>query len=367
MRTLSYALAALLAAPLVAQDTIVLVDGDRIDGVRVTDDGLQEVVYEEGRGRRAREDSVDAADVVRIELGDTTEGYRDALGRRDEGDLAVAATWLEDEADAEGNDDVLRAKARVEAGELWRMIGAWGQATAAYDELLRDFPRSRHVPRARLGKARVLMGRGDASAEAAFEAFVEAAESGGWGRRWVDRGRLFAAAAKVVSAASATEGAAADAIERASAELETLRDETASESVRAGCELWLGRIDLTRNPHDALPHFETVLETRFEIDREFTAGAFNGRGRCSFAFAQAASDPEDKEAFFIEALMDFLRVVVRYRDIGSEQAHALFWSGQSFLNTTSLTNAAARGRGLLKECAERFPGSLWGQRAAAGG
>ena len=69
------------------------------------------------------------------------------------------------------------------------------------------------------------------------------------------------------------------------------------------------------------------------------------------------------------SVLDFLRVHVHYSGINIEQAEALYFGGQSFLNIASLDSEAKdadlRGRVLLKRCADNYAGSEWGRKAAA--
>jgi len=370
-RVLLSALAvALFAAPLSA-DTIKLLNGTQIEGVRILEETYAEVSYRKPRVNAPQ--TAKTSDVESIAYSSTSGDYREAQVKLAEGALVDAASYYYAAAQDEENSAHLRAKAMIEAADLLELTRNLDDALPVYDELLKLWPNTRHLARALVGRGKVLLYKGDvAEAEAAFAKLLSEAQAKSLGERWEMEGEYYAL---YVSEAKGDSKTAVTGYE----ELRS-RSRATWPGIANKCALRIGRVHLASgDAKQAMPLFETIIDGRLETESDIVANAYNGRGRCHFAVAQTYLDSADKHAAagtsdkatvaredavdsFREARLDFLRVVVAYTPVLDQQPEALYWAAQCFLNVDDADAQRQAGR-LLRKCALEYPSTKWGKLA----
>ena len=349
----------LLAAPLSAQDDILMHDGRDITNVRIQHESVDKVEYKKGsRGTS----TVETADVREIRYGRTSPEFVKAVELRDKGSMLQAAEYF---AAAESDPDLpdhIRATALVEAADALVVDNSLADALGVYKRFLSDYPSSRHLPRALLGqgKAMIFSGR-SADAVGVLDTLKQETSSKGLDERWgleADYFKLFA-----------QEAQGKDVIDGYT-QLRT-RTQGDYQGIANKCALRMGRVHHASRRHDAAEGlFNEIITSRLDTDADIVAAAFTGRGRIAFDRGLAAVNSGDNDEaleHFRDAQLDFLRVYVNYRGVRREQPEAMYWAGEAFLNVGSLSNdkdANTWGLIMLKRCRESFPKSEWGQKAA---
>ena len=359
------ALLAALSAPARA-DTIVKTDGSRIDGVQITAETYEKVSYRKSGVSSAQ--SIDASSVREIVYSRTSRDYRAAIEARDEGKLVESVNLFLTAADDEGYGEFQQAMCMVEAAEAMLNLASYTDAQDTFQQLLADFPKTRHLARALLGQGRAALAARDLpAAAAAFERLKTEAAEKKLGERWPLEAEYYGLITQEIKAGGKLDDRKRDEMIRA---YESLRGKTAGTqtAISNQCALRIGRLKLEGDDVAAARRmFQEVIDGRLESGRDVVAGAYNGRGRCGFREAQQAradgESPGDIEALYQEALFDFLRVVVHYTDVQAEQPEALYWAGQCFRNLPSTSQWEVRAKQLEARLKTDFPESSWGKRS----
>ncbi len=377
-RLLSVTLAvALLAGPAASADTIVLRDGTSIEGVKVTSESWEKVEYKQPKVSAPQ--SKPAAEVRDVIYASTSPDFREGQKSAAAGDAVTAAAYYDAAATDDKLPEFVRATARRLSADLWLAVGNLGDAGLAYDDLLKTFPNSRHRPAAMAGKGQALLQSADfGGAQQAFEALETEAKAKGFGERWEIEADYYGLVAVVAGKLKGPDGKAVDAV--AGFEAIQKRAEGKDAELVARCRVQIARVKLGEGQDDAaLPLFAAIIDERLDLPAEVVAGAYNGRGRVLFNRAtakldvakatgakgdKAKAEAQRDEALdlFRDARLDFLRVFTQYSAVQGQQAEALFWAAQCFMNVGD-TDAATRARVLLKLCETNYPNSTWGQRA----
>jgi tetratricopeptide (TPR) repeat protein len=370
-RTLLSALAvALLATPLAA-DTIKLQNGSAIEGVKVLKESYAEISYRKPHVNAPQ--SVASSDVARVEYSSTSAEYREALTKLDEGSPLEAAENFYAAAENEDSPPYLRASAMIQAADLLLEIRQIVDALPLYEEALANWPDTRHLAAALLGRGKCLLFLGKtADAEAAFAKLLSESKEKSLGERWEMEGAYYALLVSESKAPS----------KKVLEQSEVLRKRAGVgwPGIANKCALRIGRVQLdSGDARQAMSLFEEIIDGRLDTDKDIVAAAFNGRGHCHFEIAQAyvasadkyaASGESDKAGVaredaldsYRKARLDFLRVVVSYSHVLDQQAEALYWSAQCFLNVDDEDAQRQAGR-LLRKCELEYPDSKWGKLA----
>jgi tetratricopeptide (TPR) repeat protein len=373
LRALLLVLAVTVLAGGLRADTIQLLDGTAIDGVKVTTESWEKVEYRKPKVQAPQ--SVNAADVKSITYGQTSKDYTAAQELLADGDVVNASRYLDAVASDEALPDTLRATARIEQADLLLSIGQLDLASAAYDQLLASYPNTRHLARALLGKGRTLFFRKqNDEARAALEKLKSEVAEKNLGEQWAMQADfnlllVLEASKKIEEAAKGYEALRAAAGDR-------------YPEIRSQADLGLARTNLAAQKLDAaLPLFEEIIDKRTEAPKDVVAAAFNGRGRVNFEVALAAISRAEKAAAkgdkakaeseretateaFASARLDFLRVVTSYPEVIAQQPEALYWAAQCFINIGG-PDSDTRARTLLARCAQNYPETDSGKKAAA--
>lgn len=350
------------AGGLAHADDIVLVDGSTVEGVRVESESIEEVKYRRSGGRGGVQ-TVASSEVRTITYSSTTPDFREGMKKLLEGETLEGAGLLAGAASDDRLDPHERATALVTAAEALIGFGgdAVGDARGLYNELLTEFPKTRHLPRALLGRSRAeLTLRQYDAAIAGFEKLKSDAAAKGYGKQWEMQSTFFALLAR-----QAKGGGNTTAIRDGYAALKEEAEAAGDESIAMKCALQLGRLNLQADDFNrALPAFNDIIAARLDVERDVAAGAYLGRGRVLFALAEKTRQTGDAEGAaddFKAALLDFLRVHTHYADVQESQAEAIYWARLCFENLGGPQNAreAAILRARLKS---RYPGSPWTAR-----
>jgi len=372
------ALAALLAAAARA-DTITMRDGTRLEAVQITVESLSKIEYK--KPKVTAPETVKTSTVQSVEYGKTPTDYQVGVASRDEGDLATAALHFEAASEEKDSPPFVRAMALAEAGEAQLQEGAADAAAKTFSQVIEKFADTRQYPRALLGRGRaaLLAGRTE-DAKKAFTQLKTEAGTKDLGEHWGLLAELWLLRATELAGTP-------DKLKEALAGYEALRGRAgdANKDVAALCALRMGRTELALGELDkALPLLEQALAGREKLPREEMASAFNARGRCLAAKAQAASDEANQvtakggnaeaaraaaDAAWHDALLDFLRVFVSYADVPSQQPEALYWAAQCYQaapDQDGKGTGASRAAALLKRCRELYPDSSWAKKASQG-
>lgn len=356
----------LLTAPLVADD--IFLKGDRsILDVRITAEDYTEVSYKTKRGINQTEPSVN---VLRCSYNKTSRDFNDGMKGVNTPSYQEAIRKLQWAADDEELDEFKRATALATAAGALLDNGYYADAQANYAELLAEYRKTRHRPRALLGNAKALLNLGRfAEADELLRTLQTESGQKGFAPEWPQEAEfllLFSAEAQ---------GASGDEVLSGYKDLRLLT-QGEYDGIANKCALRIGRLMFSQNNPDLRGSerlFEEIIEKRFGTDRDIVAGAYNGRGRVRFMSGQAAltnSDPERAREELDAALLDFLRVVVSFEQISNEQPEALYWAAKSFQSLAPLGGGGAEpelnGRRLLNTLrqSEKYRKSHWAQEAA---
>lgn len=356
------ALVLVLLAPSLAADTIRLVNGKDVNG-KITDETFAQIEYR--RAGVSSKQTINSSDVVSVLYSSTTAEWREAMTLLNDGEMAKAALSFLKVADDEDAPGFMRAAALAMAGEAGVTDGSYDAALEVFDELLQKYPKSRHLARALMGKGECLFyARRLPEADQVLNQLKADVVSKSLGERWaLEAEFLLLWSAEAQGKAGVVEG------------YQALRNQAraAYPGIANKAALRMGRVQLDKNNvREAEALFDEIVASRMETDPAIVAGAYNGLGRCAFGRAQVllgSGRPADALLQFQDSLLDFLRVHVSYPGVRREQAEALYFAGQAFLNVGALdpaaTDADQRGQVLLKRCRDLYAGSDWAKLAAS--
>jgi len=351
---------ALLAFPALA-DTLVLDNGREIN-CRIRSETYAKIEYQ--RAGVSATQSVDTSDVVSVAYGSTSPEYREAVKLEASGKMGEAASFYLSASEDKDVADHQRATALMSCCSALLANNNFSDASNLLGQLLKTYPNTRHLAPALLGRGKALLQtRQFQDADVVFQQLRDAVESKGLGDRWGFESSFYL----LWSAEAQKKDGVVDGYN----ELRT-RTRGKYPGIANKCALRLGRVHLDNSRVvEAEAMFEEIIRSRLETDAEIVAGAYNGRGRCSFGRALGtlpSGDVARASEYFEDALLDFLRVHVSYPGIRAEQPEALYYGGQSFINLADLDveikNARANGQLLLQRCRDGFAGTTWADKAA---
>lgn len=350
-------LAALGAVPTFA-DTIKKTNGELIEDVTIVDESLTEVTYRKGRNDR----SVPADEVLEVTFTRMPTLVDEALTFLADGDLLGAedsfAFYLEEHLGGreERVHDWAPAFAAWKVCELRLAMGDYEGAPTAADQLIENFPESRYVPMAYLGKANAQAWSGNGgAAQRTLESFQGLVDDQGLSERWGLEAKL----ARVLTNASLDASARRDELTALQGLAGTTYPSVRNRARVAEGEAWLADADGERNVErrvelagNAKTIFDTILDD-FKADEDTLAGAFLGRGECLFIEAQAAGNDAD---MLRSALHQYMRVVVVYQAQTRRQPRALIQAARCFALIGGEENASRAAR-LFYRVERDWPGS----------
>ena len=356
---LAVPLLAALASPAAGSDVIYKVDGERLAGVVLVEEGLDQVVFQ----KDGKEANLAADDVLRVEVAAANFPRKlvDAVSALKDEDALTAYEEFDAYVDEEIRDGRERKKWAVphvawQTVELAGRLGWPSSAVENADRLIRAFPDSRYAPYAFLAKADAELEQGDAAAAektlAALETFIgEHALS----NRWKLTHEWMSIAADPRSTPDAKRRALRDVVRRASD-----YPLVATRALVAEGETYITEADAKTDPK-AAQELRKKAQDLFEqalgelADSGALAAAYAGIGES--LFYEGAS--KDDQKLLERAADSFLRVIVLYPGESRYVPKSYFFAMRSF----DLMGDRRRSRDMYAELVNLFPDSRWAAEA----
>ncbi len=354
--------AAAVSAPSLA-DTIYLTDGSTLDDVTIVDETLIHIVY------RAKGKSTEST-IEPDKLLDVTYSKKPRLV--DEADVFAAEDqlgialetyeeWLDGVLAGENTRDRQKwapAYAMRRIMDIEMTFGRLDEVIAAADKLIKERPDSRHVTHAYLTKAEAQRRHAKKSAMApkTIAAFKDLIDEKGLSDRW----RLEADLALVLSDPGLVGVKKRDRLIEIGA--------TAGRRfpiVRNRARVAEGETYLEGNNKDfaaAREVFQQITDDP-KADDVTLAGAYTGLGDCLFQEGvDALKSGEDASATLDEAVLDYLRVVVIYKEQTRYAQKAMFRAGRVFDVLEGDSNKAWATK-MYRTLIATYPDSHWAAEA----
>jgi hypothetical protein len=347
-------------------DTIVLLSGERIEGVDVENDGLKEVSFKRGRDTESRPSD----QVLSIKFSEKPEKLQEAEAALEQNDVEEALYQLDlyIEGHLSGSPERRHKWAPAQAAwqivELHRVDGRSGEVVGA-DRLISQFPESRWVPYAYLTKARAQAQSGNTEAAlATYRALSEFAQGQSLSNRWALESRL-----GQLRTSDVVDDQRIDQIERLKREAQAefpLVAKRAQLAVGEGLMFMADRAEGSKRADlivRATEQFEPLAEGSGS-DSAILAGALTGLGEVEFLKASNSGDAEGLD----RARMNFLRVVVLHGEEVDYVPKAMFYAGlccKQLGELNSDENELSRARKLGLRLRREFKDSIWADQAAS--
>ena len=347
-----------LSGPALA-DTIYLTDGKTLENVTVAQESLIQVTYRE-RGKSTNKE-VTSDHVLRIEFSKKPRLVDEADAAIDDGNLGVALDSFELFIDGivSGENTKVREKwaaayAIKRVLDVNMTLGDLKGAVRAAEMLIRERPDSRYIPYAHLTKIEALRWLGEEDrAKKTIASFKGLIDEKGLSNRW----RLEADLAAVLVDSGLTASKRRD-------RLLEIGGEAGSEYpiVRNRARVAEGETYLEGDSKDfaaARKVFQRIADDP-KADAATLAGAYTGLGDCLFqeGVDQLRADQDGRDTLK-EALLNYLRVVVVYKDQTRYVQKALLYAGRAFDIDTSKVAARKMYRSLISD----YPTSPWAEEA----
>lgn len=336
----SLAVWALGFATAACADEIHCLDGRVMDNCTVVDETYEAVRYRIGTITQPQ--TIPTAEVDYVVHTSPPDRYRSAKQALDAGDYQTAATRFETAARVE-QEPWVRQYSLFYLGEARRLAGLYDQAQQAFRQLETDFARSIFLPQARNSVGLILLAqRNYTGAQQAFDTLRTEAQQRQYGERWILEARL--GRADVLMA----QGQAGPAQQEYAA--------------------------LARDARRSAPGVARQAQIR-SFQAQVTAGQFQDAARAieEFVGDETLAPEVAAPAYSIlgdayrqmnqhrDALKAYLRVVLLYGQVISEQPKALFYAAQEY-RATDLPDRDRHAQQLMNELQGRFPTSEFAQR-----
>jgi len=350
---------ALLAAPAAASDVILKVDGERVTGVVLVDERLDQVVYE----KDGKEANLSADEVLKVEVAAANFPKKlvDAVSALNDDDPLTALEEFEAYVAEEISDGRERKKwapghAAWQTVVLAERLGEPGTVVTNANRLIQAFPDSRYVPYAFQAKADAELDQDDAAAATKtlgeLQAFIDA-------RSLSDRWKLTHEWMSIVADPRSTP----DAKRRALRDVGRRAGEhplVATRALVAEGETYIVEADAKSDPK-AAQELRKKAQELFEqalskpADSEALAAAYAGIGEALF-YEGAASDDEK---VLMKAADNFLRVIVLYPSESRYVPKSFFFGMRSY----DLMGDRRRSREMKSNLLGLYPDSRWAVEA----
>jgi tetratricopeptide (TPR) repeat protein len=361
MRTFALITGLVLAATPSFADTIHTSDGKSISEVTIVSEGLDKVIYKDGRS----DQSIDTQSVISIVFTEKPRAMMQADGFLLDNDLDSAAIILNDYVDAVISGAERERRKWAPANAAWRVVelrqalGDLPGVVAASTRLIENYGDTRYLPGAYLAKADAYYWNSDGKkAQATLKDFEAAITSRMMAERWRMECDLALILTNDELSATARRKSLDEVGDRAGARFATVKNR----SLVAQGESFLQEVVVTpakaaKNVPAALAVFQEVLKDP-KADDATLAGAYVGMGDCLF---QSAAKSLDKDELKKSALA-YLRVAAVYPEQSRYVAKALFYGGRS-LDLMGDDENKERAQVLYAEVYFSFPGSNWANEA----
>jgi len=299
--------ALLLALPLAAQeDTVFLVNGTKLDGVKVTSFDVRELKYTKGGNQ-----SVPTDQVVKVELGKFKDVFR--LGLKDPDLMLTKAR----EQIAEKNPLLAQLGLLSAASQFFDSDKA-AEAVGVLEELQKALPEAGVIPDIYRMKFEYYMGQGQKGAQSATavaKKYQSEATGGAWPAGLATEAEFFQAMAE-----QAAGGTPKDFQQKLRAVISKGQGNNPMVANRANVQL-AHSLRENKDPEGARKIYDDLAK-KDGVDSSSRAGALLGLGHLALDEGTAAN----KESFR-KALLLFLRVRLETRDAwASLQAEAMYYA-----------------------------------------
>jgi len=343
----SISLVLLLALPVAAQeDTVFLINGTKIEGVRVLSFDIRELKYSKG-GNPA---SLATDQVAKVDLAKFTDVYR--RGIKDPGVMLTIA-----KEQVEQKNPLLAQLGFVNASDQFFEEGKPQEAVSALEDLQKEIPDAGVIPEIYRQKFEYYMGLGQKGAGDALKVarkYHTEAQGGAWPTGLAIEAEFFVARAERTSGGTPKDF---------QTKLRDVSTKAQSGNVmvanRANVQL-ANSLREAKDLEGARKIYED-LANKAGVDPSSRAGAFLGLGQLTMDAAAAS----DKDAFK-KALLLFLRVHLETTEAWpSLHAEALYYAilAADKWRGTDYQHIMARCRG---ELYGEYKESDWAQRAKSG-
>lgn len=319
-----------LLSATVAADTIKKTDGAEIDGVRVEDETLTEVVYKRG----SREERLPSDEVLSVSFDKMPKDIEFGVSALTDGDYGAAEADFDGFVEAHlAGDNVAGRYDWAPAFAAWKVVdirmtlGDLDGAVAAADRLVGSFADSRYVPMAFMAKSDALAWQGKgADAKKALDDFRRLIDGKGLSSRWGLECDLGLVMRDPSLGGEARRDRLSVIQSQAGSKFPTVR----SRAQVAEGQSWVDDIVDERNPEKKLaavgkarPIFEGILK-EFKADEATLAGAYAGLGDC--LWTEGTTGGKSAEKLGAARLM-YLRVPILYDAQSSYVPKCLYMGG----------------------------------------
>ncbi|MEM7310186.1 MAG: hypothetical protein AAF682_26160 [Planctomycetota bacterium] len=341
-----------------AADTIHRTDGKVLEDITIVEEKLVEVVYKKGSNQR----SVASDEILRVEFAKKPRLVDEADQALIDGDVFGALDLFDLYVDGQINKPNERRKwapayAAQRAIEICQVLDDVAGVVKRSDRLITNFADSRYVPSAYLAKAGAQSRQGKGSAaQSTLEALNQLVQSQSLSRRWALEAQL----GLILTDESMGGDAKRDKLEEVVSDAGSLFPTVASRAQVSIGETYLDEIDAASQgkregiAEQAQDIFGRIVKDQ-KADSETLAAAYAGLGTALFHIGAIRRDTKVTH----ESLMNFLRVIVLYKDHSRYVSQSMFFAMLIFKQTEDVD----RFREMKWKLQQRYPQSTWAEQA----
>lgn len=361
MRTFALITGLVMAAAPSFADTIHTAGGKSITDVTVLSEGLDKVLYKDGRTER----SIDAQNVISVVFTDKPRAMMEADGFLLDGDLGSAVIVLDDYVGAILAGAEKERKKWAPANAAWRVVelrqalGDLPGVVSAATRVIDNYGDTRYLPAAYLAKADAFYWNEEGpKAQSTLKNFETAITAKGMSERWRMECDLALILTNDGLSATARRTALSGVSDRAGSAFATVKNRAlVAQGESFLSEVVVSAAKAAQNVPAALKVFETVLKDP-KADDATLSGAYVGMGDCLFHSAAKSLDKDELK----KAALAYLRVAAVYPEQSRYVAKALFYGGRS-LDLMGDDENQDRAQKLYAEVYFTFPESNWAREA----
>lgn len=351
MRIVLASLLVLLATSALA-DEIKLRGGRSIPDVEVTDETYEKVSYKIHSSPQEEPSS----NVVEVVYTRMPIGFAEAKKAFERGEYSrVAGDW---DALRKAKEQWARQYAAFYFAECKRYMNDTAGAAAAYEALLKEFPKSRFYPQAKLGLGNIRLDQKDYSgAQRIFEELSAEAKSKKLGDE------VASEASFKLAATLEAQGNSKDAIDRYERVASTGTGGHAANMARIAASRLKAQQDASKADL-AVATLRDIIESQDperlkasqQPDFEALAAAWNAIGEAHAAKGEHA-----------KAVLDFCRVALTpdLSKVASERPHALYGAAVAFEKARG-QDWKERSDQMKRELKDQYPTSVWAKKLGGG-
>lgn len=344
----------LLAAPSLQQDRIILTNGKILTVDRVTKETYKEVVYKTG-STEGRKPAQEVREVEHNLGAAVLDDYNAALSMMQEADWAGAVGTL----DAVLEDDRALRLSWVKQHALWRRALCQNalqdpkEVATAVDRLLTEVPDTFFYAPALMLKAEASAAANDtATAAKVYDELAAAVASKGLPELWTREAEL----GKLLQDKSLS---GPDKMKKLQQIVEKNSAQFPQVSSRANVEL--GGLMLAQEDYAGAEKFFRQILDSGTADSRTEAFAWSGLGDVAYQRGLKEDDIKRQEAYFLDAAMSHLRVILMHKDVVTLVPRSLYFGGRALTRRSDETSKR-QGYFLASMGNARYRNSPWIKR-----